>query len=264
MMTINRSSLSTRQGNHVDEQKRTVLITGAGQGMGLVVAQRMAELGHKVLINDIDPARATAAAEQITKAGGDSCPLAFDITKTEVVQDQVGSYEAANDPIDILINNAGNAGTQDTHQIAFKDMPPEEWDIYLKVNLYGVLNCTHAVLNGMCERGWGRIITISSEAGRAGLDINVSVYGAAKAGAAHLMRHIAREVGPSGVTANVLSLGLMDNVPEEFAGPIIKTIPMRRLGSGHDVASAVEYLVSEQASWVTGQTLPINGGSYAI
>ena len=136
--------------------------------------------------------------------------------------------------------------------------------MYIGINLYGVLNCTKAVIQGMCDRGWGRIITISSEAGRAGLDINVSIYGAAKAGAAHLMRHLAREVGPYGVTANVVSLGLMDNVPEEFAGPVIKTIPVRRLGTTEDVAEAVGYLTSDGASWVTGQTLPVNGGSYAI
>ena len=140
-------------------------------------------------------------------------------------------------------------------------MPPEEWSWYLGVNLFGVMHCTKAVLDGMCERGWGRIVTISSEAGRNGLDIGVSVYGAAKAGAAHLMRHLAREVGPDGVTANVVSLGLMDNVPEEFAGPYIRTIPMRRLGSPDDVAGAVAFLTSDDASWVTGQTLVVNGGS---
>jgi NAD(P)-dependent dehydrogenase (short-subunit alcohol dehydrogenase family) len=108
------------------------------------------------------------------------------------------------------------------------------------------------------------VITISSEAGRAGLDINVSVYGAAKAGAAHLMRHVSREVGPFGVTANVVSLGLMNNVPPEFTDRIVKTIPARRLGSPDDVAAAVDYLISDGASWITGQTLPVNGGSYAI
>lgn len=87
---------------------------------------------------------------------------------------------------------------------------------YISVNFYGVLNCTKAVLNGMCDRGWERVITISSEAGRSGLDINVSVYGAAKAGAAHILRHIAREVGPLGVTANVISLGLMDGLPSLY------------------------------------------------
>ncbi|MEH6582911.1 MAG: SDR family oxidoreductase [Halioglobus sp.] len=248
----------------MSQEQRTALITGAGQNMGLGVAKHMAANGIQVIINDIDPAKAEEAAAEIVAAGGKALAAAFDITKTDIVLAKIAELEAEVGGIDILVNNAGNAGHKATHQIPFKDMPPEEWDMYIGVNLYGVLNCTKAVLNGMCDRGWGRVITISSEAGRAGLDINVSVYGAAKAGAAHLMRHVAREVGPYGVTANVVSLGLMDNVPDEFAGPIIKTIPMRRLGSGDDVAAAVDYLASDAASWVTGQTLPVNGGSYAI
>ncbi len=149
-------------------------------------------------------------------------------------------------------------------QMSFRDMPHTEWDKYIAVNLYGVLNCTKAVVDGMCERGWGRIIVISSEAGRSGLDIGVSIYGAAKAAGAHFMRHLAREVGPQGVTANVISLGLMDNVPEEFTASLVKGIPARRLGSSDDVAHAVSYLIAEEASWVTGQTLVINGGSQVI
>ena len=234
--------------------QRTALITGAGQNMGLGVARHLAAKGIQVIINDIDAVRAEAAAAEIISAGGKALAAPFDITKTEIALPAIAALEAEVGGIDILVNNAGNAGHKSTHQIAFKDMPPEEWDMYIGVNLYGVLNCTKAVLNGMCERGWGRVITISSEAGRAGLDINVSVYGAAKAG----------EVGPFGVTANVISLGLMDNVPEEFTSRIVKTIPMRRLGSGDDVAAAVDYLTSDAASWVTGQTLPVNGGSYAI
>lgn len=248
----------------MQDTPRTALITGAGQNMGLGVARQMAAQGVKVLINDIDSDRAEAAAASIREQNHQAFAAPFDITDIDVVMSRVAELEAEHGGIDILINNAGNAGTQDTHQIPFKDMPPSEWDMYIGVNFFGVLNCTKAVLGGMCDRGWGRVVTISSEAGRAGLDINVSVYGAAKAGASHLMRHIAREVGPYGVTANVVSLGLMDNVPDEFAGPIIKTIPMRRLGSGDDVAAAVSYLSSDAASWVTGQTLPVNGGSYAI
>lgn len=248
----------------MSHEQKTVLITGAGQGMGLGVAQHMASQGAQVLVNDIDPVKAETAAQSIISAGGEAIAASFDITDTAIALAQIAELEAQTGGIDVLVNNAGNAGTNPTHQIPFKDMPPEEWEMYIGVNLYGVLNCTKAVLNGMCDRGWGRVITISSEAGRAGLDINVSVYGAAKAGAAHLMRHVAREVGPYGVTANVISLGLMNNVPDEFAGPIIKTIPARRLGSGDDVAAAVDYLASDGASWVTGQTLPLNGGSYAI
>ncbi len=248
----------------MSQQEKIALVTGAGQNMGLGVARRLAAIGIHVLINDIDADKAEAAASSIRERGHKASSAPFDITDTATVLKAVGALEAELGGIDILVNNAGNAGTRATHQISFKDMPTEEWDMYLKVNLYGVMNCTKAVLSGMCDRGWGRVITISSEAGRQGLDINVSVYGAAKAGAAHLMRHIAREVGPDGVTANVVSLGLMDNVPEEFTAPIVKTIPTRRLGSGDDVGSAVEYLISDGASWVTGQTLVLNGGSLAI
>lgn len=243
--------------------KRTVLISGAGQGMGLGVAKQLASKGMKVLINDIDPAKAQAAADQIIADGGDAIAAAFDVTNTAEVLAAVASLEAKTGGIDILINNAGNAGNIAMDQLSFRDMPPQLWQQFIDVNLYGVLNCTKAVIDGMCKRGWGRIITISSEAGRQGLDINVSIYGAAKAGAAHFMRHLAREVGPDGVTSNVIALGLMDNVPEEFAGPIIRTIPVRRLGSGNDVAHAVSYLIDDDASWVTGQTLVVNGGSLA-
>jgi NAD(P)-dependent dehydrogenase (short-subunit alcohol dehydrogenase family) len=250
--------------SNASASKRTALVTGAGQGMGLGVARRLASGGSLVLVNDIDAQKAEQAAAEIRSSGGEALAAPFDVTDYEAVLAATKEFSAQTGGIDILVNNAGNAGTQQTHMTSFKEMPPSEWNWYLSVNLYGVMHCTKVVLEGMCERGWGRVITISSEAGRAGLDIGVSVYGVAKAGAAHLMRHLAREVGPDGVTANVISLGLMDNVPDEFAGPIIRTIPARRLGTPADVGAAVSYLASEEAGWVTGQTLVLNGGAYAV
>jgi NAD(P)-dependent dehydrogenase (short-subunit alcohol dehydrogenase family) len=245
-------------------ENRIALVTGAGQGMGHGVARHLSKLGAQVLVNDIDPEKAEAAAEKIVAGGGKAVALPFDITDIEQTLEAISQIESALGGIDILVNNAGNAGANAMPQMAFKELPPSQWDKYIGVNLYGVLNCSKAVIGGMCDRRWGRIVTVSSEAGRAGLDIGVSIYGAAKAGGAHFMRHLAREVGPYGVTANVISLGLMDNIADEFAGPIIETIPARRLGSADDVAAAVEYLASEGASWVTGQTLVVNGGAYAI
>ena len=244
--------------------KKTVLITGAGRGVGLSVATKLAVAGHRVLINDINPKMAEAAASAIIADGGDAMAAAFDVSQTEAALSAIKDLQAQSGGIDILINNAGNAGSVDMQQLSFRDMPIDQWNQFLGVNLYGVLNCTKAVIDGMCERGWGRVITISSEAGRQGLDINVSLYGTAKAGAAHFMRHLAREVGADGVTANSIALGLMDNVPEEFAAPLIRGIPAGRLGSGADVAHAVHYLIDEQASWVTGQTLVVNGGVLAV
>jgi NAD(P)-dependent dehydrogenase (short-subunit alcohol dehydrogenase family) len=231
--------------------------------MGLGVAKRLAAGGIGVFINDIDPGKAEAAAAAIREAGGRASAAPFDVTDADDAMGAIRSLEASSGPVDILVNNAGNAGAVDMDQLSFRDMPVDHWQRYLGVNLYGVLHCTKGVIDGMCERGWGRIITISSEAGRVGLDINVSLYGVAKAGAAHLMRHLAREVGPQGVTANVIALGLMDNVPDEFAGPIIRTIPARRLGTADDVGGAVTFLASDDAEWITGQTLVLNGGSFA-
>ena len=242
---------------------RRALVTGAGQGVGLGVARALAADGMHVCINDLDAQRAEQAAADIVKAGGEASAVPFDVTDLDAVQAAVREIESRIGGVDILVNNAGNAGASAMNQATFRDMPAAEWERYLGVNLYGVMHCTKATLDGMCDRGWGRIVTISSEAGRTGLDIGVSVYGVAKAGAAHLMRHLAREVGPQGVTANVIALGLMDNVPEEFAGPIIRTIPARRLGTPADAGAAVSYLASEDAAWVTGQTLVLNGGSFA-
>lgn len=240
---------------------KTALITGAGQGVGQGIAEHLASIGYQVLVNDIDADRAQATAAAITRAGGEAMAAPFDITRTDQVIPAIEALAKQTGGIDVLVNNAGNAGAGPMPQMYFKDMPPAEWEKYIAVNLYGVLNCTKAVIDGMCEKGWGRIIVISSEAGRTGLDIGVSIYGAAKAGGANFIRHLAREVGPLGVTANVVSLGLMDNVPEEFAGKLVKTIPARRLGKADDAAHAVGYLASDEAAWVTGQTLVVNGGS---
>ncbi|CAB4632677.1 unannotated protein [freshwater metagenome] len=152
--------------------------------------------------------------------------------------------------------------------VKFRDLPREEWGPYVDVNLYGVLNCVKAVLDGMCERGWGRIITISSGAGTQGLNIGVSIYGAGKGAGISFMRHIAMENAGDGVTANTLALGLMQRdepgISEDqrtVTAKIAKTVPAGRLGTGTDIGYACVYLASEEATWVTGQTIAINGGS---
>jgi NAD(P)-dependent dehydrogenase (short-subunit alcohol dehydrogenase family) len=139
-------------------------------------------------------------------------------------------------------------------------MDPELWTRFVDLNLYGVLHCTRAVLEPMCEQGWGRIITVSSEAGRIGIPLGVSLYGASKAAAIGFMRHLAVEVASTGVTVNAVSLGLMDNVPGEWAESVARTVPRKRLGSPDDVGAAVAFLASPEADWITGQVLPVNGG----
>jgi 3-oxoacyl-[acyl-carrier protein] reductase len=144
----------------------------------------------------------------------------------------------------------------------FREMEREAWAAYVDLNLYGVLHCTKAVIDGMCERGWGRVVTISSGAGQVGLGIGVALYAAGKGGAISFMRHLAIEVARQGVTANTLALGLMnDQQGSEAVAGLAATVPMGRLGTPADVGAAVAFLASDEAGWITGQTIGLNGGS---
>ena len=233
---------------------RVAIVTGAGQGVGAGIAAALAREGFRVLVNDLYPERAASVAAAI---GPSATALAFDVTDYEAVAVAMSS---AGD-VDVLVNNAG-IPVDGFPQVPFADSDPAVWRRFVDLNLYGVLNCTHVAVAPMRARGWGRIITISSEAGRVGLDIGVSLYGAAKAGAVGLMRHLAVEVAPFGVTVNSLSLGLIGNRQSEWADRVAGTVPRRRLGTPGDVGAAVAFLASDEADWITGQVLPVNGGSY--
>jgi len=141
-------------------------VTGAGQGVGAGIARALAEHGVAVVVNDLFPDRAEAVAAEV---GGRA--VAFDVTDLDAVR---AGFATAG-PVDILVNNAG-IPADGFPQVDFKDSDPELWRRFVDLNLYGVLNCTHTVLPGMCDRGWGRVITISSEAGRVGLPIRVALY----------------------------------------------------------------------------------------
>jgi NAD(P)-dependent dehydrogenase (short-subunit alcohol dehydrogenase family) len=168
-------------------------------------------------------------------------------------------------PIDILVNNAGIPPSMRPEQ--FRTLPREEWAPYIDVNLYGVLHCVKATIDGMCERGWGRVVTISSGAGTQGLGIGVALYAAGKGGGISFMRHLAIECARFGVTANTLALGLMQRgdaaaeASRSVTGGMAASIPVGRLGTGEDVGYACAYLASDEAAWVTGQTIGVNGGS---
>ena len=236
---------------------RTALVTGAGQGVGAGIATALARQGARLVVNDLDEGRAAATAKALQAIGGTAQVSAFDVSDA----DAIGRAVAAMPAIDILVNNVGNYGAQRMATHKFLETDAAELEGFLAVNLHGVMNCTRAVLPGMMERGWGRIITISSEAGRKGAGFGVTLYGAAKAGAAHFMRHLSQEVGRKGVTANIISLGIMNNVSPEFAAPMIKLIPAGRAGSPEDAGAAAAYLASEEAAYVNGATLVVNGGA---
>jgi NAD(P)-dependent dehydrogenase (short-subunit alcohol dehydrogenase family) len=238
---------------------RTALVTGSGQGIGAGLAGHLASQGATVLVNDLFEEKATATAEKIVAGGGRAEPLAFDVTDLDAVLSAIGERS-----IDIVVNNAGNAGANQMVPTPFSEMPREKWSGPIDVNLYGVMNTSHAVLKGMAQRNFGRIIAISSGAGVIGLPIGVSTYGAGKGGALAFIRHIAIENARLGITANSLALGLMEMTDvhdPELVAELERTIPAGRLGTGDDIGPACVWLASNEANWVTGQTIHVNGGS---
>jgi 3-oxoacyl-[acyl-carrier protein] reductase len=239
---------------------KIALVTGSGGGLGVGVARALCKQGAHVVVNDMNAELAEETAGKLRSEGFAASAAPFDVTQRDAVMEAVARIEADTGPIAILVNNAGNAGGQKYKPTPFADMPPELWDCFIAVNMTGVMNCTQAVIARMTGRGYGRVITVSSTAGRVGKSINVSVYGAAKAGAAHLMRHLSQEVAKDGVTANVISLGFMNTMSEAFAAKIVPQIPAGRVGTPDDLAAAVIYLASDEASWVTGATLVVDGG----
>jgi NAD(P)-dependent dehydrogenase (short-subunit alcohol dehydrogenase family) len=214
-------------------------------------------------VNDLAAERAEASAASLRATGAKAAPCVFDVTDPAAIAAALRAGQAAIGPVDVLVNNAGIPADGMAPR-PFRDTDPAEWRKLVELNLFGVLHCTRAVLDGMCERRFGRVVTISSEAGRMGLPIGVSLYGAAKSAALGFTRHLAFEVGPFGVTANAVAVGAMNNIPEAFVKPLIAGHPTRRVGTPDDVGAAVAYLASNEASWVTGQTLVVNGGYAAF
>lgn len=242
-----------------DLSGRVALVTGAGQNVGAGIAVRLAQRGAAVAVNDYFPERAESTVRSITAAGGRAIAVPADVTDQDAVRGAVQRSVDELGSVDILVNNVGvppNGIALGT----FLDTTPADWDRYFQINLYGVMYGVHAVLPAMIERRWGRIVTIVSDAGRFG-EPSMAAYGASKAGAAGFVRGISKEVGRHGVTSNAISLGGMSN-PEyaEGAEARARRYPMKRLGTPDDVAAAVVWLASDDAGWITGQTISLNGG----
>lgn len=241
---------------------RVALVTGAGQGVGEGIAAALAARGAVVGVNDLVPERAEAVAERIAAAGGEAVPVPFDVTDHDRVAAGFARLAGSAGPATILVNNAGIPPTMALQP--FRDTTPADWAPYLAVNLSGVLHCCHAALPAMRSAAWGRIITISSGAGTAGTHIGVAAYGAGKGGALAFMRNLALEEARAGITANSVALGLMTKERDPATASVDRiaaTIPVGRMGTPDDAGALCVYLASDEAGWLTGQTIQLNGGS---
>lgn len=247
-----------------DLSGKTALVTGAGRGMGVGIARCLASAGASVIVNDISEKSAKRTAEQLQSESLTAQALAFDVTRLEDFEAAIQSIGG----VDILVSNAGIVRVSEPgdHFAHFADSRPESWQAQFDLNVFGVMNGVRAVLPEMRKKSWGRIVTVSSDSGRKG-GAGLSIYASAKAAGLQFTKCVAVEEGVNGITANTVSLGLMENAAQTsdqqlkaYFDSLLERTPVARPGSGQDVGAAITYLCSVEAAWVTGQNLPVNGG----
>lgn len=241
---------------------KSVVITGAARGLGRDYARLFAAEGASVAIADIDPDGVAATAEQIAADFPDVgvVPVVVDVSDPESTAAMASTVKDALGAIHILVNNAGIWG--DLEPTPLNKLEPKYWDLVIGVNLHGPLLCAQAVLPAMREAGFGRIINISSM----GAYMPSSVYGVSKMGLNSMTYALATELGPEGITVNGVAPGPIDNeatrgqLPEAVLEKMRNGTALKRMGSGNDLFGMVRYLATEEAGWVTGQTIQVNGG----
>ncbi|MDD9206745.1 SDR family oxidoreductase [Georgenia sp. 10Sc9-8] len=245
---------------------RTILVTGAGRNIGLAVARRFAASGNRVVLNARSSDAVEDAARDIIKDGGQALGVSGDVARTEDVRQVVSAAEQEFGAVDVLVHCAAVRV-----QRAFLEMSSEDWRVPLSVGLDGAFHCAQAVLPGMVDRGWGRIVNIAGVTGQTGAAKRASVV-AAKAGMIGLTRALAHEFARTGVTVNAVSPGMIEtargswtslgdqDASAEHYAQRAKQLPVGRMGRLDEVTAAVAYLVSDEAGFVTGQTLNVNGG----
>jgi len=234
---------------------RVALVTGGSRGIGAAIAKRLKADGYTVVVCDVVDEQ-LADFEKETGIKG----VNIDVSNHASVVAGVQKIEAEVGPVDILVNNAGI--TRDGRMVKFT--PEKNWDPVIGVNLTGAFNTCNVVAGGMAERGWGRIVNISSMNGQRG-QFGQSNYSATKAGVIGFTRSIALELARGGVTANTICPGFIltemtGAMPAEILEGEVKKIPMGRIGQPDDIAAGVAFLASDDAAWITGETLSINGG----
>lgn len=244
---------------------RAAIVTGAGRGMGRAVAQALAKRGASVAINDTNLEMAREVAAGLEAQGVPAFAVQADVTNRESVQNMVAQTIERFGAVHILVNNAGIL--RPTPVI---DIPEDEWDMVVAVNLKGTFLCSQAVLPSMQSAGWGRIVNFSSTAGKNVSTVGGAHYTAAKAGILGFTRHLARESASHGITVNAVCPGLIDTemvratISAERIQAYTDSYPISRLGQPEEVAELVAFLASDRAAYITGASLDINGGDLMI
>jgi NAD(P)-dependent dehydrogenase (short-subunit alcohol dehydrogenase family) len=248
---------------------RIALITGAGPKNGNALSLVFAEGGAAVAVSDKVFERAEANAQAVSDAGGRAIAVEIDITDLDAVRRGVAQVERELGPIDILIQNAGTLEARPEKGYTggqlgpFLQSDPSEWHKLIDLNIFGTFNCIYAIAPGMRDRGWGRIVLVSATAAARGRNHGHATYAAGKAGAEGALRHIAIEHVNDGITINSIAVGAMQgNIDTEMVRQSLAELPSSRGGSPWDVAFTARWLASEEANWVTAQTIHVNGGNY--
>ena len=240
---------------------RVALVTGGSSGIGRAVALELAARGNRVVVNYY-PGFADEAAQvldEIVAAGGEGLTVEADVTDPEAVDQMFSTVTEKLDPVNILINNAGI-----TRDGLLLRMDPDDWDAVISTNLRSIYLCSKAALRPMVKSRWGRILSLSSVAGLSG-NAGQANYAASKAGVVGFTKSVAKEVGSRGVTVNAIAPGFIDtnmtrSLPEEVRDAASGSIALGRFGLASEVASAVGYLASDEAAYITGQVLVVDGG----
>jgi 2-hydroxycyclohexanecarboxyl-CoA dehydrogenase len=244
---------------------RVAVVTGAASGIGLAIGQRLARIGHRVALADLDGDAAARAADDLRRAGSEAIAVAVDVTDRAAVDDAMTKVRGELGPIEISVTSAGFDEFE-----SFTDITTTAWEHMLAVNLTGTFHCVQATIPDMLAAQWGRIVTISSSSAQSGA-ARMAHYVASKGGVIGLTKALAIEYAPNGITVNTIPPGFIDTPMARRAEargdlPSIDAVaartPVRRAGTPEDIAAACAFVCSEEAGYITGQAIGVNGGWY--